>query len=200
MAVLTIYNYPHPVLRQLCPPVTQFNAELRKLAEDMMETMYARQGSVGLAAPQVGQPVRLIVVDVTATTTRAEAKVLVNPVILQASRNKLVREGCLSFPEYLANVKRATRVTVQAHDVEGQLHTYEVKHLEAVCIQHEIDHLDGVLMIDRISSIKTDWIKRQSSPNASPDTESGTAGDKLDDGEDTESLSPQLSAPVVPVS
>jgi peptide deformylase len=141
----------------------------------------------------------MVVVDVTASTTRAEAKVLVNPVIVQASRNKLVREGCLSFPEYLANVKRATKVTIEAYDVEGQHHTYEVKHLEAVCIQHEIDHLDGVLMIDRISSIKTDWIKRQTRPNASPNTETGTAGDKADEDNDNDD-STVMPQPTVRVS
>jgi peptide deformylase len=177
VTVLTIYRYPHPVLREPCLPVTVFDAALERLAADMLDTMYARYGSVGLAAPQVGHPLRLIVVDVTATTTRAEAKVLVNPVITAASRNKLVREGCLSFPDYLANVKRATRVNVEAFTINGEPVSYEVKHLEAVCIQHELDHLNGVLMIDRIASIKTDWIKRQARPDASPDVETSTTGD-----------------------
>lgn len=179
MAVLKIYQYPHPILRQVCSPVTVFDERLQQLARDMVETMYARPGSVGLAAPQVGHPIRMLVMDVTAATTREALKVLVNPVIVQQSRNKVVREGCLSFPDYLANVKRATRLTVQAHDPFGQLHEYDVKHLEAVCVQHEIDHLDGVLMIDRIDSLKTDWIRRTGPRQSLPP--SSTHGDDAED-------------------
>jgi peptide deformylase len=119
-------------------------------------------GAVGLAAPQVGQSVRVFVMDTNAFTTRDNLKVMVNPKIITASRNKTMREGCLSFPDYLANVKRSQRITVEAFDAYGVLQTYELKHLEAVCVQHEIDHLDGILMMDRIESLKTDWLRRQS--------------------------------------
>jgi len=163
MAVLKVLKYPHPILRVPCPDVTVFDDALAQLAEDMVETMYHGAGAVGLAANQVGETVRMFVMDTTAFTTRDNLKILVNPTIIISSRNKTMREGCLSFPDYLANVKRAQRITVQAHDVYGELHEYEVKHLEAVCVQHEIDHLDGVLMMDRISSLKTDWVRRRGS-------------------------------------
>jgi peptide deformylase len=160
MAVLKIYKYPHPILRIPCPNVTVFDDALKRLAGDMVETMYHGVGAVGLAAPQVGHSVRLFVMDTNAFTTRDNLKIMVNPRIVSASRNKTMREGCLSLPEYLANVKRAQRVTVEAEDVYGHLQVFEVKHLEAVCVQHEIDHLDGILMMDRIESLKTDWLRR----------------------------------------
>ncbi|MGJ8508472.1 peptide deformylase, partial [Glaesserella parasuis] len=92
---------------------------------------------------------------------RSAYKVLINPVVVESSRKKTMREGCLSFPDYLANIKRATKLTFTAFDREQALQTYTVYGLEAIAVQHEIDHLDGVLMIDRISSLKTDWIRRQ---------------------------------------
>lgn len=168
MTVRKIYKYPHPVLRQKCAEIDVsaiVSAEMQALITDMLETMYDMPGAVGLAAPQIGEAVRLLVIDVTATGTREELKVIINPVITQQSRNKSVREGCLSFPEYLANTKRATKVTFEAYDQTGVLQTYNVRDLEAIAVQHEMDHLDGVLMIDRITSLKTDWIRRQPKPN-----------------------------------
>jgi peptide deformylase len=166
MAVLKVYKYPHSVLRQPCLPVDAFDDSLRQLVADMTDTMYSFGGAVGLAAPQIGITQRVLVIDLNAKTTRDRRMVLVNPLILKASRNKLVREGCLSFPEYLANVKRATRVTVQAYDAHGTQQILDVEGLEAIAVQHELDHLDGVLMIDRISSLKTDWIRRHHVPQA----------------------------------
>jgi peptide deformylase len=161
MSVLKILKYPHPILRIPCPELTVFDQTLQDLVADMVETMYHGTGAVGLAAPQVGQSVRVFVMDTNAFTTRDNLKVMVNPKIITASRNKTMREGCLSFPDYLANVKRSQRITVEAFDAFGVLQTYELKHLEAVCVQHEIDHLDGILMMDRIESLKTDWLRRQ---------------------------------------
>jgi peptide deformylase len=161
MSVLKILKYPHPILRIPCPELTVFDQTLQDLVADMVETMYHGTGAVGLAAPQVGQSVRVFVMDTNAFTTRDNLKVMVNPKIITASRNKTMREGCLSFPDYLANVKRSQRLTVEAFDAFGVLHSYELKHLEAVCVQHEIDHLDGILMMDRIESLKTDWLRRQ---------------------------------------
>jgi peptide deformylase len=161
MSVLKILKYPHPILRIPCPALTVFDQTLQDLVADMVETMYHGTGAVGLAAPQVGQSVRVFVMDTNAFTTRDNLKVMVNPKIITASRNKTMREGCLSFPDYLANVKRSQRITVEAFDAFGVLHSYELKHLEAVCVQHEIDHLDGILMMDRIESLKTDWLRRQ---------------------------------------
>ncbi len=161
MTILKVLKYPHPVLREQCEPVTVWDASLQELVDDMTETMYASPGAVGLAACQIGETVRVVILDVSSKTTREEYKVLINPTIVEASRKKMMREGCLSFPEYLANIKRATKLTFSAYDREGALQTYTVQGLEAIAVQHEIDHLDGVLMIDRISSLKTDWIRRQ---------------------------------------
>ncbi|MFN7310839.1 MAG: peptide deformylase [Vampirovibrionales bacterium] len=170
MTVLKILKYPHPILRIPCPDVIDFDQALQDLVADMVETMYHGTGAVGLAAPQVGQSVRVFVMDTNAFTTRDNLKVMVNPKIITASRNKTMREGCLSFPEYLANVKRSQRITVEAFDAFGVLQTFELKHLEAVCVQHEIDHLDGILMMDRIESLKTDWLRRQNTKDDAEDS------------------------------
>jgi peptide deformylase len=169
MAILKVLKYPHPILREMCEPVQGWDTSLQKLIDDMTETMYAAPGAVGLAASQIGETVRLVGMDVTCKTTRDEYKVLINPTILEASRNKMMREGCLSFPEYLANIKRATKLTFSAYDRDGELKTYTVQGLEAIAVQHEIDHLDGVLMIDRINSLKTDWIRRQAKGESAED-------------------------------
>jgi peptide deformylase len=166
MTVLPVLRYPNPVLRQLSLPVPVppdgegFPEDITQIITDLLETAYAFPGTVGLAAPQIGYLHRIFMVDVTAKTDRSACKVLVNPVIVQASRNKLGREGCLSFPEYLATIKRATRITVQAYNQLGQWGEWTADGLEAIAIQHELDHLDGVLLLDRISAIKTDLIRR----------------------------------------
>jgi peptide deformylase len=166
MAVLPVLRYPNPVLRQLSQPVPipsegrAFPDSINQIINNLLETAYAFPGTIGLAAPQIGYLHRIVIVDVTAKTDRSACKVLINPVIIQASRNKLGREGCLSFPEYLANIKRATRITVQAYNQYGHFVEWVAEGLEAIAIQHELDHLDGVLLLDRISAIKTDLIRR----------------------------------------
>ena len=169
MTLLKFYKYPHPILRVPGEPVTVFDTELADLVRDMTGTLYDCPGAIGLAAPQVGHSIRLFLLDMTAKTTQDQLRVFINPIIVQQSRNKLSREGCLSFPDYLANVRRATRITVSYQDVSGQTLTHDARDLEAVAIQHELDHLDGILMIDRIESLKTDWIRRGSAPAPGPD-------------------------------
>jgi peptide deformylase len=168
MAQRRILRYPHPLLREQCQAALgagqAWDADVRRLIHDLVETMYAHPGTVGLAAPQVGETVRIFVMDVAAKTTRDQLKILVNPEIIQQSRNKTMREGCLSFPEYLANVKRATRLRVRAWNLDAQPLEWEADGLEAVAIQHELDHLNGVLFIDRISALKTDLIRRGALP------------------------------------
>lgn len=201
MSVRKVLKFPHPILREQCEPVIHWDNALQRLIDDMTETMYAAYGSVGLAASQVGETVRAIVLDTSSKTTREDYKVLINPTIVEASRNKTMREGCLSFPEYLANIKRATKVTFTAFDRDGALQTYTVQGLEAIAIQHEIDHLDGVLMIDRISSLKTDWIRRQpkgESPSAF--TQNTPTGNTYEESPELESellvVQSGLSAPI----
>jgi peptide deformylase len=163
VTALKILKYPHPCLSTPGLPINQFDDALRQLVDDMVESMYACHGAIGLAAPQIGHSVQVFVMDMNAKTTKDKLMVLVNPVLTQQSRNKMVREGCLSFPDYLASVKRATKVTVEAYDQWGNVFQHQAEALEAVCIQHEVDHLNGVLMLDRIESLKTDWLRRRDS-------------------------------------
>jgi peptide deformylase len=160
MAVLKIYKYPHPVLRVPGAPVDTFDDALRQVVSDMVETMYDCAGAVGLAAPQVGLSQRIFVMDVAAKSAKDQLRIIINPEITQQSKNKLVREGCLSLPDYLANVKRAQKITLTYQNEWGEAQEHQAEYFEAVAIQHEIDHLDGVLMIDRIQSLKTDLIRR----------------------------------------
>jgi len=191
MAVLKVLKYPHPILREQCEPVRAWDNSLQRLIDDMTETMYDSPGAVGLAASQIGQTVRVVILDVTCKTTHEAYKVLINPTIVEASRKKQMREGCLSFPEYLASVKRATKLTFTAFDREGELKTYTTYGLEAIAVQHEIDHLDGVLMIDRINSLKTDWIRRQPKGETPGELANGAPVGNLSVGEDKAS-SPSL--------
>jgi len=185
MAILKVLKYPHPILREQCEPVVAWDASLQKLVDDMTQTMYGAHGAVGLAASQIGVTARVIILDVSSKTSRSDYKVLINPVILQSSRKKQMREGCLSFPEYLASVKRATRLTFTALDRDQELKTYTVSGLEAIAVQHEIDHLDGVLMIDRITSLKTDWIRRQPRQEKPEDLAANAPGGNLSAASDS---------------
>jgi peptide deformylase len=150
---LEILKYPHPILAAKSQPVAGVTPEIRELAAAMAESMYANQG-VGLAAPQVGQSLRLVVIDLSGPDKREELITLVNPVIVRASGVQEDEEGCLSVRDYRTNVKRAANVTVEALDLDGKPFRIEASELFAVCLQHEIDHLDGVLFIDHISRLK----------------------------------------------
>jgi peptide deformylase len=150
---LAILKYPHPVLARRAEPVAEITGEVRELAAAMAEAMYANQG-IGLAAPQVGASVRLIVIDLSGPDKREALVTLVNPVVVAASGEQEDEEGCLSVRGYRTVVKRAANVTVTAQDLDGAPLTIEADGLLAVCLQHEIDHLEGVLFIDRISRLK----------------------------------------------
>jgi peptide deformylase len=151
--ILTIVKYPEPVLSQPGEPVTEFNAELRKLAADMFETMYASQG-VGLAAPQVGVSKRLTVVDLSMGKRPEEKLVLINPEIISSEGRLYEEEGCLSFPDIREKVVRAANVRIRAQDLHGKWFEMDGEELLARCFQHEIDHLDGVLFLFRMSALK----------------------------------------------
>lgn len=148
-----VLTYPHPVLRKAAEPVRHITPELRALAADMLETMYENDG-IGLAAPQVGESVRLIVVDVTGPEERAEPRVYVNPALELMGEEIETEEGCLSVEDYRAPVIRSERVKLAALDIDGNPVALEADGLFAVCLQHECDHLDGKLFIDRISRLK----------------------------------------------
>jgi len=155
MAILDVLQFPDPRLKRVSEPITEVTDQIRRLAADMAETMYDEPG-IGLAAPQVDAPVRLIVVDTQWTEEDAERNplVLVNPEIVEREGRIVWTEGCLSVPDFQADVERAFRVRLEARDLDGKPVELEAEELQAVCFQHEIDHLDGLLFIDRISRLK----------------------------------------------
>lgn len=150
---LEILKYPHPVLTAKAAGIPEVTPEIRELAAAMAETMYANQG-IGLAAPQVGRCIRMVVIDLSGPDKREALLALVNPVVTAASGGQEDEEGCLSVRSYRANVRRAASVVVEAMDLDGNPLRLEADGLLAVCLQHEIDHLDGVLFIDHISRLK----------------------------------------------
>ncbi len=160
MAVLNILHYPEPLLKQVSKPVTEFDAELKQLVEDMVETMYDAPG-VGLAAPQVGELRRLIVMDCSGSENPADLIVAVNPEIVEKEGESYEEEGCLSVPEYYAPVKRFSRVTMSYQDAEGKSHLRQAEGLLAVAMQHEIDHLQGILFVDHLSPLKKSIFRKK---------------------------------------
>jgi peptide deformylase len=156
-----IVKYGDPVLETPAAPVTQFgSAELKQLVDDMFETMYANRG-IGLAAPQIALSQRLTVIDVSAGEDESQKLVLINPEIVAKEGAQIGEEGCLSIPGFREDVKRFKKVTVRAQNVDGE--TFEVtgEDLLARALQHEIDHLNGVLFLSHLSMLKRDLIKRK---------------------------------------
>ena len=155
MALREVLKFPDKRLREASQPITEISDEIRTLAEDMLEVMYDEPG-IGLAAPQVDEFFRLIVVDTEWTQEDAERSplVLVNPVLSEHEGEVTWTEGCLSVPDFEAEVERAERVCMTALDLDGNEVSIEASGLQAVCFQHEVDHLDGVLFIDHISRLK----------------------------------------------
>jgi peptide deformylase len=160
MAILTILKYPDPLLKNVSLPVQNVTREVRKLIQDMVDTMYAAPG-VGLAAPQVGVLQRIIVLDVDVEHPRQNLIKLVNPEIRRAEGEVVWEEGCLSVVDFTAEVKRAERVQVVGLDEDGEEVKIDAEDLLAVALQHEIDHLDGKLFIDRLSRLKRDLYTRR---------------------------------------
>ncbi|HTM17324.1 MAG TPA: peptide deformylase [Terracidiphilus sp.] len=158
--MLKIVKYPEPVLSQPGEPVTEFNDELKKLVEDMFETMYASQG-IGLAAPQVAVSKRVTVIDLSQGKDPEQKLVLVNPEIIFREGKQYEEEGCLSFPEIREKVQRASTVKVRAQDLNGKWFEMDGEELLSRAFQHEIDHLDGMLFIFRMSSLKRDLVLRK---------------------------------------
>ncbi len=160
MAILPILRAPHPGLTKVSRPVGAFDRALAQLAADMLETMYAANG-IGLAAPQVDVRLRVVVMDLGGEDASRRPQVLVNPEVVQASRETAaMSEGCLSVPGTYEEVERPARITVRYRNLDGAPRTRSCTGLEAVCWQHEIDHLDGVLFVDRLNRLKRDRIIR----------------------------------------
>ncbi len=151
--ILKIVKYPEPVLSQPGEPVTEFNDELRQLVADLFETVYAAQG-IGLAAPQVGISKRVTVIDLSLGKNPKEKLVLVNPEVISSEGKLYEEEGCLSFPEIREKVVRAAQVRIRAQDEYGKWFEMDGEDLLSRAFQHEIDHLDGILFIFRMSPLK----------------------------------------------
>ena len=161
MSKLAILTYPHPRLRKRAEEVREIAGDLRTLADDLLETMYAAPG-IGLAATQVGVLKRVIVMDCSGDKEAREPQVLVNPAVVGKSDDiEVHEEGCLSLPGHFADVKRPAEVTVEFTGICGEARKEDFAGLWARCVQHEIDHLDGILFIDRISKLKRELIKRK---------------------------------------
>jgi peptide deformylase len=165
MALREIIILPDKQLRLVSKPIEKVTPDIRKLADDMFETMYEAPG-IGLAAIQVAQPVRLITMDLAKKNEEGEItpqpRVFINPEILSSSEETSVyEEGCLSIPEYYEEVERPARVRVRFTDLDGKVHEEDAEGLFATCIQHEIDHLNGVLFIDYLSKLKRDRVQKK---------------------------------------
>ena len=165
MAVRDIILYPDPILKTVCEPVPELDAATDALVQDLLDAMVESGHSVGVAAPQIGVTRRVVVVDVSKSKLGRENNhgrlVMINPAILEREGRETMREGCMSVPDYTGNVTRAENVVVQFLDRNGTERVIRASGFEAVAIQHELDHLDGYLFLDRVSSLKTDVFRRK---------------------------------------
>lgn len=165
MPVQKILTFPHPLLKKRSHRIERIDDAIRGLAEDLIDTMTAGPGSVGVAAPQIGVSLSACVVDVSNNRNGKENNhgllIMLNPEIIAASGSSVMREGCMSVPDYTGDVERATCITVSYMDLAGESRQLEASGFEAVAIQHEMDHLDGVLFLDRIVSLKTGLFRRK---------------------------------------
>jgi peptide deformylase len=158
MAIRTILEFPDPRLRTRAQPVARFDADLHRIVDDLLETMYAAPG-IGLAATQVDVHQRLIVIDISAD--RNDPLILINPEILTREGEIATEEGCLSVPGYFDEVKRAAKIRVRAHDRDGNVFERDYDDMLAVCVQHEMDHIDGKLFVDYLSSLKRERVRKK---------------------------------------
>jgi len=165
MSILPVLKYPHPLLKTKCKPVSKINAKTSKLIDNMIETMYSFPGCIGISASLVGKPLRIIIFDVSknkkAPPSNHNLTIMVNPVIIEKKGKTITREGCLSLPDFTGNATSAERIKVKGKDKHSKRIEFYLVGFESVAFQHEIDHLYGILFIDRISSLKTDIFMRK---------------------------------------
>jgi peptide deformylase len=165
LAAKRVLRYPHPSLKQKALPLPPGDQDrIARIAADLHDTMRAHEGCVGLAAPQIDELVRIVVVDVSEHPRAASSNgllMLVDPMIVAAEGSEVAREGCLSIPDLTANVRRATEITVKGRTPAGEDRRITSEGFEARCLQHEIDHLDGVLFLDRVASLTADVFRRR---------------------------------------
>ncbi len=164
MAVYKVLTFPDPFLKTIATPVTEFDEKLKEIADAMVETMYKNSG-IGLAAVQVGYGKRLFVMDVTYSKELPESTrnpmFITNPEIIEKSAEQVGEEGCLSVPDFRGEVKRFGSITLKYQDIEGVEHMMEAEGIKAVCIQHEMDHLEGKLFIDYLPTLQRNIIKKK---------------------------------------
>ena len=158
--VREVLVYPDPVLKQKCKPVSKVDDSIRDLVKDMADTMYAEDG-VGLAAIQIGVPKRILVIDTSSRQETEKLRVFINPELVTAEGRTKYNEGCLSIPGEAEEIERFARVVVRALDEKGEPFEVEAEGLLAIALQHEMDHLDGVLFVDRLSSLKRGLIRKR---------------------------------------
>lgn len=167
MAIRPIVLVPDPRLKHVCEPVQEFGSQLNELVQDLEDTRAASPGCVGIASPQIGVLQRVAIVDTSRHKKHGNASlghlVLINPKIVHSSGERLGREGCLSLPDFTANVKRSLEIECEYFTLEGERRILIAREFEAVVIQHEIDHLDGILFLDRVANLSTDVFPRKKS-------------------------------------
>ena len=166
MAVKDVLIYPDPRLKEICTPIVDFTESAPQILQDLVDTMVDAGHSVGIAAPQIGDLYRVVVVDVSNSKLGKKQEnhgllQMVNPEIIEIEGSQIVREGCMSVPDYTGNVTRSESIVVQFLDQNQQLQVIRCDGFEAIAIQHELDHLDGLLFLDRVSSLKTDLFRRK---------------------------------------
>ena len=161
MPSLVIRQFPDPVLRAVSKPVKRIDRAVESLIKRLITAMRSQPGGVGIAAPQIGILRRIAIVDVSPKVSGAQLLILINPRIVAFEKEIISREGCMSLPDYTANVRRAERIHIKWHDIDFKERQLTAAGLEARCIQHEIDHLNGLLFVDRVSSLKSDVFRRK---------------------------------------
>lgn len=165
--LLSVLKFPEPILKQMAKPIDKFDSKLKNIAKNMLFTMYKAPG-IGLAAPQIGHSIRMFVIDTQFDRERVTSAdgtertdysnfnplVLINPEILESEGEQVCQEGCLSFPGVFEDVKRSEKIIVQYQNLSGELVKLEAHGMQAICIQHELDHLNGIVFIERLSQLK----------------------------------------------
>jgi len=164
MAILPILLYPDPRLKQISAPIGAIDEAIERLIDDLLETLYDSPGCVGIASPQVGALHRMVIIDASRNAKAGEnhgRMILINPEVLSSEGEIMAREGCLSLPHLTANVKRAQHIKVKAQNEKGEWWEFDASNFEARVVLHEMDHLDGLLFLDRVASLKTDVFRRK---------------------------------------
>jgi len=161
MPHFSIKKFPNPVLRKPCTLVKSIDKTTKAFIDRLIATMYAQPGGIGIAAPQVGISKQIAIVDVSPKDPKAQRLVLINPRIIRSQNKHIFREGCMSLPDYTANVIRYTHVELEYLNLSGRKLRFWAEGIEAICIQHEVDHLNGKLFIDRVASLKRDVFRRR---------------------------------------